>query len=388
MVNWVGNQVSNVKNWASNTWNGVKQTVGNAWNNAKTYLANRPNYQPQYGPYSTYYPISGGYSGSSGYVSAAQQQAIQTAQRQQRISNEYSKATGNTGKPKTKEGINLHNNWGKALSEFLTHFCTTAKKTDKQDAKKNESVSLPTTKGEITRDYHWSTIHNMYVNNKTGRPSKEVTYLYNKFIAEESAPRKDPQLEFYNEMIRTGKHPTTGKTLTNAEKANAKLMIYSLVVQPFVGVYSVSKLPQNKNSVSSKSNTAVNNSDKKASGAGGTNKNVVSTLPEDGNSTVGRWMSNDEYNKMIDTGKVQMSPNGNRTYVASPASKDAFPSAPNGSIYSEFDVAKNSLYPAGNENWSQIPGPGSLIDRLNQKKGLPAITVMPDALNIKNLGGK
>ncbi len=126
----------------------------------------------------------------------------------------------------------------------------------------------------------------------------------------------------------------------------------------------------------------------KASGAGGTNTNVVSTLPEDGNSTVGRWMSNDEYNKMIDTGKVQMSPNGNRNYVASPASKDAFPSAPNGSIYSEFDVAKNSLYPAGNENWSQIPGPGSLIDRLNQKKGLPAITEMPDALNIKNLGGK
>lgn len=126
----------------------------------------------------------------------------------------------------------------------------------------------------------------------------------------------------------------------------------------------------------------------KASGAGGTNTNVVSTLPKDWNSTVGRWMSNDEYNKMIDTGKVQMSPNGNRTYVASPAIKDAFPSAPNGSIYSEFDVTKNSLYPAGNENWSQIPGPGSLIDRLNQKKGLPAITEMPDALNIKNLGGK
>ena len=71
---------------------------------------------------------------------------------------------------------------------------------------------------------------------------------------------------------------------------------------------------------------------------------------------------------MIDTRKVQMSPNENRTYVASPTSKDAFPSVPNGSIYSEFDVTKNSLYPAGNENWSQIPGPGSLIDRLNQKK--------------------
>ena len=35
----------------------------------------------------------------------------------------------------------------------------------------------------------------------------------------------------------------------------------------------------------------------------------------------------------------------------------------------------------------QIPGPGSLIDRLNIKKGLPAFDDMPNASNIK-IGGK
>lgn len=116
--------------------------------------------------------------------------------------------------------------------------------------------------------------------------------------------------------------------------------------------------------------------------------NVDSNSINDGNSTVGRWMSNEEYIKMTETGKVQMSPNGNRTYVAIPPSKEAFPSAPTGSLYTEFNVNSNSIYPAGNENWAQIPGPGSLIDRLNQKKGLPPITEMPNAINIKKLGGK
>ena len=139
VVNWVGNQVNNVTNWASNTWNGVKQTVGNAWNNAKNYLANRPNYQPQYGPYSTYYPISGGYSISSGYVSSAQQQAIQTAIRQQRITNDYSSVTGNKGLPKTKEGINLFKNWNSSLKETIRKFCTAS---DKVSLQKSGAVAL------------------------------------------------------------------------------------------------------------------------------------------------------------------------------------------------------------------------------------------------------
>lgn len=135
--------------------------------------------------------------------------------------------------------------------------------------------------------------------------------------------------------------------------------------------------------------STTNSANRKLTDGAVAGDNIGNSLrTENGNSTVGRWMSNEEYNKMVETGKVQMSPNGNRTYVANPASPDAFPSASKGSIYSEFDVTNSALYQAGNENWAQIPGPGSLIDRLNQKKGLPAITEMPDALNIKNLGGK
>lgn len=128
-------------------------------------------------------------------------------------------------------------------------------------------------------------------------------------------------------------------------------------------------------------------------------KNLDSKLPKvnvggldnpivDEMSTVGRWMSMEEYTKMIDSGKVQMSPNGNTTYVATPSNIEAFPAAKPGSVFTEFDVNSQSLYPAGKEGWGQIPGPGSLIDRLNQKKGLPAITEMPDARNINIKGEK
>ena len=128
-------------------------------------------------------------------------------------------------------------------------------------------------------------------------------------------------------------------------------------------------------------------------------KNLDSKLPKinvggldnpivDEMSTVGRWMSMEEYTKMIDSGKVQMSPNGNTTYVATPSNIEAFPAAKPGSVFTEFDVNSQSLYPAGKEGWGQIPGPGSLIDRLNQKKSLPAITDMPDARNINIKGEK
>lgn len=97
-------------------------------------------------------------------------------------------------------------------------------------------------------------------------------------------------------------------------------------------------------------------------------------------------MSQSEYDKMLESGRVQMSPNGNRAYVANPADISAFPSAPKGSIYVEFEVDANSVIQAGKGGWAQIPGPGSLTDRLNQKKGLPPITEMPKAQNIKILG--
>ena len=103
---------------------------------------------------------------------------------------------------------------------------------------------------------------------------------------------------------------------------------------------------------------------------------------------VGRWMSQEEYSKMVETGKVQMSPNGNTSYVANPSDINAFGSqAKPGSIYVEFDVDSSRIYQAGNDGWGQIPGPGSLYDRLNIKKGLPQIEDMPNAYNIK-IGGE
>jgi len=103
---------------------------------------------------------------------------------------------------------------------------------------------------------------------------------------------------------------------------------------------------------------------------------------------VGRWMSRDEYNKMVSTGRVQPS-NGNVTHVTNPANIDSFKrQAPPGSVYVEFNVPQSSIVPGGRSDWGIIPGPGSLYDRLNQHKGLPPITEMPPATNITLIGGK
>ena len=61
-------------------------------------------------------------------------------------------------------------------------------------------------------------------------------------------------------------------------------------------------------------------------------------------------MSEAEYNKMVETGKVQMSSSGKTSYVAKPADPTAFKGASSGSIYVEYDVPTSSIYPAGNSN--------------------------------------
>ncbi|GHU38244.1 hypothetical protein FACS1894192_09350 [Bacilli bacterium] len=127
-----------------------------------------------------------------------------------------------------------------------------------------------------------------------------------------------------------------------------------------------------------------------ASAATTTTQSVVGSVAQnvdDSSSTVGRWMSQTEYDKMAETGRVQVSPNGNTTYVANPSNSSAFPSAPKGSLYVEFDVATETLKPAGKVEWSQIPGPNSLYDKLGQKQGLPPITEMPPASNLTVRGG-
>ncbi|WP_234319999.1 RHS repeat-associated core domain-containing protein [Streptomyces sp. SBT349] len=96
-------------------------------------------------------------------------------------------------------------------------------------------------------------------------------------------------------------------------------------------------------------------------------------LVHDSNCTVGRWMSEDEYRAMGDTGQVQAGRGGASTYVASPANSDAYrrQAAP-GTIYAEFDLPCSCLKPAGEPGWAQIPGPRHpLYSRLNARNGLP-----------------
>ena len=103
---------------------------------------------------------------------------------------------------------------------------------------------------------------------------------------------------------------------------------------------------------------------------------------------VGRWMSQNEYEKMLSTGQMQSS-KGNMTHVANPANRNAYEKqAPKGSLYVEFDVPSNRISPGGAEGWGIIAGPGSIKDRFNQKKGLPAIKEMPYVKNIKIEGKK
>ncbi|MGG5342851.1 hypothetical protein [Enterococcus sp. AZ192] len=185
----------------------------------------------------------------------------------------------------------------------------------------------------------------------------------------------DPPELVYQKYIKfaaLGLNPHTGKPLTDKEKWQFQYAGHAGTMSDLIGLVGGAYAGQ------------------KASDMGYYNniKKVEPVTRNPNTTTVGRWMSDIEYNKMKESGKVQMSPNGNRTYVATPPSKEAFPAAPKGSLYTEFDVNSKSIYPAGNKNWGQIPGPGSLIDRLNQKKGLPPITEMPDALNIKKLGEK
>ena len=102
---------------------------------------------------------------------------------------------------------------------------------------------------------------------------------------------------------------------------------------------------------------------------------------------VGRWMSEEEYKKMLETGKVQMS-QADITHVANPADINAFKGAKKGSIYVEFDVKTKVISPGGNENWGIISGPNSIRNRFYKQKGLSTIEEIPDAYNIEIKGRK
>ena len=104
---------------------------------------------------------------------------------------------------------------------------------------------------------------------------------------------------------------------------------------------------------------------------------------------VGRWMSKDEYNKMVETGKVQPPFNGNQSYAAYPANPEAYgKQAKSGTVYVEFDVPVSSIITTSSNNgWVAIPGPNSIYSRNNENKGLP-IYNYPNVTNIEIKGEK
>ena len=102
--------------------------------------------------------------------------------------------------------------------------------------------------------------------------------------------------------------------------------------------------------------------------------------------TVGRWMSQGEYDKMVATEMVQ-SGQGDRSYVAYPSDPNAFGrQAKPGSVYVEFDVPRSTVSPGGAPGWAQISGPTSLEGRLAEKRGLSK-PELPKARNIRLGGG-
>ena len=98
---------------------------------------------------------------------------------------------------------------------------------------------------------------------------------------------------------------------------------------------------------------------------------------------VGRWMGSGEHEAMTRTEMVQAGSGGATTYVAHPASAEAFMrQAKPGTRYVEFDVPRSSLRPAGKEDWAQIPGPDSIYSRRAVRNGEPPLQ-FPPASNIE-----
>ena len=107
---------------------------------------------------------------------------------------------------------------------------------------------------------------------------------------------------------------------------------------------------------------------------------------EESMTTVGRWMSQAEYNLMKSTGRM-VEGAGGKTSVAT-GGHTAFPSAAKGSVYAEFQVPTRSLVQGGQTNWFSTLGPNasrSQIFILNRQGGqiLPPIKNLSQILKVK-----
>ncbi|MCA6090565.1 hypothetical protein LE181_00005, partial [Streptomyces sp. SCA3-4] len=115
-------------------------------------------------------------------------------------------------------------------------------------------------------------------------------------------------------------------------------------------------------------------------GVGPVNVLVHNTGGEDELVRVGRWMSQNEHDKMVSTGMVQEGAGG-RTYVVHPPDKNTYKPTYKGSVYVEFDVPKSSLYPGGRPTDFKMASANSNDARYAAKLGRP-IPELPAALNI------
>lgn len=100
-------------------------------------------------------------------------------------------------------------------------------------------------------------------------------------------------------------------------------------------------------------------------------------------TTVGRWMHPDEYQKMLDTGRVQVGRDG-QTYAAF-TPEGYMKTAQKGFVYVEFDVPASSFRLTNPElGWVRFLSPNSIEGKRAAIQGLP-IPELPEALNIELL---
>jgi len=102
----------------------------------------------------------------------------------------------------------------------------------------------------------------------------------------------------------------------------------------------------------------------------------------DGTVRVGRWMSQDEYDLMDSTGRVQASKYTHSTY-ASLGGPDTFhPDHPT-DVYVEFDIPANSpWWVTSDDGWIAIFNPGSLNARTWERFTGETVSGMPTTTNI------
>ena len=222
----------------------------------------RPAYSPYLGyvqrPYTPVSPTSRSYQQYSIYRPI---QTVQTALQRAQASGQ---STYNWSKSRLKEAANIHRNWTNALEKTIRHVCNpkTAKGKDGGQNKKAiisaaqfkqideasrhgltveekdkiDKMSL----GELTSKYPYLNNVSPY-QGYSSLNARERDYIISRYqqLLQKSRPKPpsildDPSYAYYSAIARTGIDPITGKKVSPAEIANAKLQMNVLAVAPIV----------------------------------------------------------------------------------------------------------------------------------------------------------